>query len=219
MTVYYAVGDIHGYFSLLKPLYDKIQDDIRINNVDDYKIIFIGDYIDRGPDSKSVLDFLMSLDPEKHVFLMGNHEDLCLHQEKWQTWLFNGGFETCASFNLPEGEYNLPPDYIAWMKNLRLFYETDDFFFVHAGVEPGYSLDENKTNPSMLLWVRDYFLNSDYDWGKYIIHGHTPVMRPEVKHNRMNVDTGAFYYGTLTCGVLEMVDGTRCTRLIQQEEF
>lgn len=210
--IIYAIGDIHGMSNQLKKMLDEI-----------YKrepgiILTIGDYIDRGPDSKGVLDILIE-GPQKEGFsfihLMGNHEDMCIHAhltkriENWNHWLMNGGDYTQKSFG-NSIEESIPEKYLSWMNKLWIQYETDEYYFVHAGVQPGIDLDKQLRQDK--LWIRHPFLSSKYDWGKRIIHGHTPNDQIVIRPNRICLDSAAFHSGILSCGIF---DGTKEPEYIQ----
>lgn len=190
----YAIGDIHGEYDMLLALYEKI----RIHSRGEAStIVFLGDYVDRGQKSKQVLDFVMTEGRRNFSFvcLKGNHEQLMT--EGSDMWLINGGRETKLSFVTPDNTDGLiPQKYIDWMKYLPTLYETEKFIFVHAGLSPGLTAQE--TSEAVRLWTRFEFLTSEYDWGKRVIHGHTPSRQVEVKPNRINIDTGAVFYDTLT---------------------
>lgn len=182
--------------------------------------IYLGDYVDRGPDSKDVIDLLASrLVRNNAVCLRGNHEDL---MERFLSdpgvlspWLQLGAMQTLASYGVfPRHagmEDNndlhqrfcraLPRTHALFLKCLKPWICCGDYLFVHAGIRPNVPLD--RQNISDLLWIRDEFLRSSRDHGKFIIHGHTPVPHPEVRHNRINIDTGAWRSGILTCVILE----------------
>ena len=196
----FAVGDIHGCAKELEALLRKI----KLSNDD--LIIFLGDYIDRGPDARRVVDLILELSSMRKVItLRGNHESLLLdfldRPESQGSGLFvmNGGTSTLANYAESTGSFNFPEEHLKFFRGLRLFYETDDYFFVHAGVpeKPLSTLNPEK-DEFTLLWTRQPFLSSQYDWGKTIVHGHTPVQAPDVKKNRINVDTGCVYDNCLT---------------------
>ena len=188
----------------------------------------MGDYVDRGPDSRATLDLLIQRARRGNaVFLKGNHEAFlaevfrdpsCMAQ-----WLRVGGFETLMSYGLkpslnPSGAEQaelvqqlfaaMPPQHHAFLKRLRLTFTCGDFLFVHAGVRPGVPLWEQQEKD--LLWIREEFLKSHENFGKYIIHGHTPVRSAEVLANRANIDTGAYATGNLT---LLTIQGSRLLAL------
>jgi serine/threonine protein phosphatase 1 len=195
MPEYIAIGDIHGCSDLLELLLDKLPTA--------GTLVFLGDYIDRGPDSRGVVERLIQLRDERPcVFLRGNHEAMALHamqgeQRSTEMWLYNGGIETLHSY----GE-DIPAAHKDFLAATLPFYATDAYIFVHGGVVPGSQPEE--TRPEELCWIREPFLTSDYDWGKLVIHGHTPLPtgRPEVKKNRINIDTAAVFGGRLTALLL-----------------
>jgi serine/threonine protein phosphatase 1 len=192
-------GDIHGSIGALRRLIARL----KITSAD--TLIFLGDYIDRGENSREVLDFLMDLEQQfRCVFLKGNHEELFLiaydgDETDWGSWLSNGGLKTLQDF-----DSILPPErYLDWLRSLQLSYETETHYFVHAGLVPGKSPAES--SDSDRLWIREPFLSSTYDWGKVVVFGHTVQFGgPLVHRNKIGIDTGAFIrgQGRLTCLVL-----------------
>jgi len=218
-TRIYAVGDIHGRADLLGETIARIDDDLRRRPIARAAEVYLGDYIDRGPDSKAVIDILAArMVRNKAVCLRGNHEDLMerfLHDpDILRSWLKLGGMQTLASYgvhsrtNSPSADdlyrqfrHALPRTHEVFLKCLRPWISCGDYLFVHAGIRPMVPLD--RQNVVDLLWIRDDFLESDIDHGKLIVHGHTPVPHPDVRHNRINIDTGAWHTGTLTCLMLE----------------
>jgi len=200
---FFVFSDIHGCFNELKSLMQKIEDLID----DDSQLIFLGDYIDRGPNSKKVLDYLLKL-REKYpstIFLYGNHEKMFLEfiiePKMSNPFLYNGGHETLKDFK-KDMRWDIDDKYIEFINSMKLYYETEDYFFVHAGV-PNKDFDElTFEDEEDLLWIRDSFLESERIWDKMIIHGHTPVQEVEFKDNRINIDTGCVFNGQLTCLVL-----------------
>ena len=223
----YAIGDIHGCRKQLDILLSKIRADTEarqvFNQADDFllpRLIFLGDYIDRGPDSRGVIDRLMQgVEGFSTVSLIGNHERMMLdalddernNYEAWKIWLQNGGDETLRSFGLPPGDnyrqerdtFNavLGQKRLRWLRQLPFYLEEDGYLFVHAGIKPATPLADQLEKD--LLWIRNRFLSSDLDHGFVVVHGHTPCETPEVRPNRINVDTGAVYGRTLTSVVLE----------------
>jgi serine/threonine protein phosphatase 1 len=200
---YIAVGDIHGDAGLLEQLLEKIESFVDRQSADRrYHLIYLGDYIDRGPESEQVVDIIMGSTPKgkitQIITLMGNHEEMFLNDAV--SSYMNGGRETLLSYGV-DSYKDIPVDHKFWYKNLEPYYETENYFFCHAGVEPG--IPPNKTHPYQMMWIRNDFLRSDYDWGKIIIHGHTPVREVEIKPNRINIDTAAVFEGMLTAVVLE----------------
>jgi len=222
----YAVPDLHGRADLLQAMLDAIDLDMRsVAGRDAGAVaVFLGDYIDRGPRSRRVLDILTNGLPAglQCVFLMGNHEQFMLSfldgRSEPSGWLFNGGFDTLASYGIdpPGSGYlsdqeqddlrqallnALPERHMVFLRNLRPSYRLGGYFFAHAGVRPGVPLDAQ--NLEDLLWIRGPFLTSTNDFGAVVVHGHTILARPLVLANRIALDTGAYESGTLICGVLE----------------
>ncbi len=218
----YAVGDIHGRYDLLLEIYERIQADLSGNKPVHSVGIFLGDYVDRGPSSRDVLAWISEckLVFNEWVFLRGNHEEALERflaepgiVDQWRQF---GGFETLYSYGVTppvdrSGEaidsshqefVKVFPDrqrrLLAQMENHVI---VGDYFFVHAGVRPGVALDQQETDD--LLWIREPFLSSGADFGKFVVHGHTPVAEPDERVNRFNIDTGAYLTNRLTCLVLE----------------
>ena len=200
MKKIYAIGDIHGSYDRLKTLMAKIP----INRSRD-TLVFIGDYIDRGPHSVEVVDYLIRLKSHfsEVIFLKGNHEDMLdkfINGTDRFTYLLNGGQQTLDSYLAKPVQsefFPIPPDHMEFFNSLRLFYETEKFIFVHAGLRPRVPLESQKTED--LLWIRDKFISSRYDFGKRVIFGHTPLKKPLVEPNKIGIDTGAVYGNALTC--------------------
>ncbi len=200
MKKIFAIGDIHGSYDRLKTLMDKIPIDFSHDT-----LVFIGDYIDRGPHSVEVVDYLMQLKNRVPgvIFLKGNHEDMLdkfINGDDRLTYLLNGGQQTLDSYltkPVQSDFYPIPPDHMDFFKSLRLFYETEEFIFVHAGLRPRVPLESQK--PQDLLWIRDKFISTKYDFGKRVIFGHTPLKKPLVEPNKIGIDTGAVYGNALTC--------------------
>lgn len=197
----FAVGDIHGCYQELTMMMDEIRKKGYDPKSD--KLIFLGDYIDRGEDSKSVVRYIRNLQEnnENVIALMGNHEKMCIDFNAGtdRAWLWNGCKSTIASYG---GLKNLESD-IEWMKGLPLYHEEDDFVFVHAGIDPDKPLDEHSEEE--LLWVRDEFLNSTKAFPKKVIFGHTPSLMITRKcepyitpAGNIGIDTGLVYGGGLT---------------------
>jgi serine/threonine protein phosphatase 1 len=197
----YAVGDVHGCLRQLQLLVER-----STHQAGDQKaqFVFLGDYIDRGPDSRGVVEYLMNLQraqPDRVTCLMGNHEQMLLsaiegaaHEDNW---LENGGAETLRSYRVHDPN-RIPRSHVDWLKSLPEFYDDGLRFFVHAGIRPGRALDRQRKLD--LLWIREPFLSSIVDHGRLIIHGHTPVSgdHPDIHPNRANLDTGAVFGGPLT---------------------
>lgn len=200
MNKIFAIGDIHGCADKLKALMKEIPVDYANDT-----LVFIGDYIDRGPDSFEVVDYLVDLKKEHPdiVFLKGNHEDMLqkyLEGTDRFTYLFNGGQKTLDSYlNRPnKSEFSpIPSDHLEFYQSLVFHYETEDYLFVHAGLREKIPL--KKQNPQELLWIREDFIDSKFDFGKRVIFGHTPFAEPLLLSNKIGIDTGAVYGNRLTC--------------------
>ena len=164
-------------------------------------MVFLGDYIDRGPDSAGVIELLLKF-AEQHpytVFLRGNHEQMFLDfisDRDPLPFLANGGDLTLASYQKRD-LWPIPRRHLKFFEPLRDFFETPEFIFVHAGLRPGIPLVEQ--NPDDLLWIRDAFLSSPADWGKTVVFGHTPHHQPLMTDGRIGLDTGCVYGRRLTC--------------------
>jgi len=218
-TRIYAVGDIHGRADLLREIMARIDDDLWRRPVEYAAEVYLGDYIDRGPDSKDVIDMLAARVVRYNaVCLRGNHEDLMehfLHDPRvLQSWLKLGGIYTLRSYGVVvrsdteaaepvhrQFRQVFPRAHQLFFECLRPWICCGDYLFVHAGIRPGVPFDRQSI--ADLLWIRDEFLSSTRDHGKRIVHGHTPVPHPDVRANRINIDTGAWRTGMLTCVMLE----------------
>ena len=202
MKKLFAIGDIHGCVDKM----DAMMSRININPERD-TLVLIGDYIDRGPDSRKVVDSIISIRKKiKHVVcLLGNHEqmllDYHLHRKNEEMFLMNGGNVTAFSYGLTRTDagviMDIPQTHIDFFSSLHLFYETDKFIFVHAGLKPGVPLAQQKQID--LLWIREEFINTDQPLEKTVVFGHTPFVSPLVGKDRIGIDTGAVFGGKLTC--------------------
>jgi serine/threonine protein phosphatase 1 len=222
-TRVYAVGDIHGRFDLLGFLLRRIEADLA-DAPARRVVVFLGDYVDRGPQSADVLDRLCRPLPggAEGVFLKGNHEDLMAgflagDGDAGAAWLANGGAATLESYGIDAPPIfaspvaldglaarlrrAMAPAHRRFLDGLALSYALGDYLFVHAGVRPGRPLGEQ--DPRDLMWIRGPFLDSSADFGAVVVHGHSVSAEPEVKPNRIGIDTGAYRSGRLTCLVLE----------------
>jgi serine/threonine protein phosphatase 1 len=218
----YAIGDVHGRADLLKRVRDHIAIDLVTRPIGHATIVTLGDYVDRGPASKTVLDHLASRTffPARLIALGGNHDllfrDFLLRPELGEHWRSMGGVETLKSYDVPTKDFRLgknlgkvaaifgnvlPDAHRRFLLNLPLHFEMGDYFFCHAGVRPDRPLDQ-QVEPD-LIWIRDEFLRSEQDFGKVVVHGHTPVEQPQVRFNRVGIDTAAYATGRLTCAVIE----------------
>ena len=191
----FAVGDIHGCLNELEELLDQV------SPTPDDQVVFLGDYVDRGPDSAGVILFLMAFRKEhpQTVLLRGNHEQMFLDYLAGSdpaNFLFNGGTKTLSSYQTRE-LWPIPDEHKRFVEELDYYYETEDFIFVHAGLRPEVPLAEQ--TPEDMLWIRREFISSDYDWGKTVVYGHTPLQEPHQEGRRIGLDTGCVYGRTLTC--------------------
>jgi len=192
----FAIGDIHGRFDLMR----KALAGIEWRSPSPNTVVFLGDYIDRGSQSREVVETLMrgpTRADDIWICLRGNHEQMMVDalagRARMGWWLENGGQETMESF-----DRNVPAQVIAWCEALPFCHETARYFFVHAGIRPGLELDQQEAEA--LLWIRDVFLDDKRDHGKHIVHVHTPRHAAELLPNRTNLDSGAVYWGTLSVG-------------------
>ena len=196
----FVVGDIHGCFDMLKGLLDKIP-----WRPGKDTLIFVGDYIDRGGHSKAVVDCILDLirmDPQVKC-LLGNHEAMLLDYlsgKDQDLYLANRGFTTLQNYQEERrgGEGPLvPPDHISFYRSLNPFIALRDYYVVHAGFRPGIEIGHQARED--MLWIREPFISSDYDFGKKVVFGHTPFSRPLVTDNKIGLDTGAVFGNRLTC--------------------
>ena len=200
METIYAIGDIHGRYDKLLDLMEKLDIDL-----DSERLVFLGDYIDRGPQSFEVVDYLIELRKRNPncIFLKGNHEEMFekyISGEDRLTYLFNGGQQTLDSYMSRQrkpDEPLIPAEHLSFFKSLMMFYETDGYIFVHAGLKKNVPLAEQKSED--LLWIRKKFIDSGHDYGKPVVFGHTPLPEPLLQPNKIGIDTGAVYGNKLTC--------------------
>ena len=215
----YAVGDIHGRADLLVDVIARIDDDLRRRPIRDAIEVYLGDFIDRGPDSKTVIDLLsVRLVKNRAVCLRGNHEalmeDFLRDPANLDRWLQLGGMHTLASYGVSlrpgiDTEIDthrhfwraFPRAHEIFLQCLHYSFCCGDFLFVHAGIRQGVPIQQQSFQD--MLWIRQEFLNSPQHHGKFVVHGHTPVPHPDIRQNRMNIDTGAWRTGTLTCAAIE----------------
>lgn len=196
----FIVGDIHGCLDMLKRMMDKIQ-----WQPDKDKLIFLGDYIDRGKNSKGVVDYLLSLKSISPLMqcLIGNHEAIFLDyltgRDK-RLFLINGGYNTLESYDQNrDAETNdlIPPEHSKFLESLNPYLELEDYYVVHAGFRPKVPLEKQSLED--MIWIRDPFIFSAYDFGKRVVFGHTPFSEPLILDNKIGLDTGAVYGNKLTC--------------------
>ncbi|MEM9682260.1 MAG: metallophosphoesterase family protein [Pseudomonadota bacterium] len=218
-TRIYAIGDIHGRIDLLSVLLRQVAEDAANAPEARRVIVYLGDYVDRGPDSAAVLDTLTSDLPDRfeRVCLKGNHEALFLefldNADDGSLWLANGGDKTMESYGVtvvddPLGmpmmhdalARAIPDAHLRFLRSLALSHREGDYFFAHAGVRPGTPLDSQREED--LIWIRDEFLRAPAPHECVVVHGHTPVREAEIHANRIAVDTGAVWSERLTALVL-----------------
>jgi serine/threonine protein phosphatase 1 len=201
----YAIGDVHGRVDLLQETLLKIDTHRNAYPIANAIEVMLGDYIDRGPSSFDVIELLSTRVRDGTICLKGNHEtfllDFLQDPSVFTPWQHCGGMETLVSYGLDPPLNPSPKNQEKLAAALALCFTLGDYFFVHAGVRPG--MDLSYQNAEDLLWIRDDFLSYEGSFGKIVVHGHTPVSEPEIRHNRINLDTAAFASGKLTCAVLE----------------
>lgn len=204
---YIAIGDIHGCIKTIEALWDSISS---YNNA---IFIFIGDYIDRGPDSKGVIEFLINIQSERDcIFLRGNHEQMLLDTFDHGTmdhWLINGGDSTLLSYGDDLKITNIPERHLNFIRKTKLYLNTDDYFFSHAGAPPNLTIEKSINSPEMhdyFLWGREHLNALNTSWEKTAVFGHTPRSFPIRKSQMLGIDTGCVYneigYGKLTAVLL-----------------
>ncbi len=207
--MYYLIGDIHGYLNRLVNLYNKLT--ARMNEGD--TLIFLGDYIDRGPHSYEVIDFLINISRAadvSSVFLKGNHEDMLnwylREEDRNGAYLLNGGEATIRSYVKHVGTFRLPGHHREFYDSLRLYFEGKDFIAVHAGLNPDTKTLAGQSEHD-LLWIRDKFFRAEKRWGKTVIFGHTPTrliggggsVYFDDERNIIGIDSGVIFGNPLSC--------------------
>lgn len=221
----YAVGDIHGRLDLLDDLLGQIEDDIVARPLPTVGLCFLGDLIDRGPDSAGVVERLTSLGefPAKTLFLMGNHEEVLLRVLNAEPhlaydWLGFGGDACAESYGVSASALlamnedriaevmrgAMPPAHVRFLEDMGDTFGFGDYLFVHAGIRPGVKIEEQQ--PQDLRWIRQPFLSDGHDHGCMVVHGHTISEGVERRANRIGIDTGAYRTGILTAAVIEGAD-------------
>lgn len=199
-----AIGDVHGRLDALEELLD------RLDPGPSDQLVFIGDYIDRGPDSKGVIDRLLALEDEVScIFLRGNHEAMMLdylREGAWNLWRMNGGVETLDTYRV-DGDVEIPEAHERFVDRTELYYETEEFFFVHAGLKPDLTIDENlrRHDEDVLLWERSHLSADELAWEKPVVCGHTPQPRPIDRPLLLCIDTGCVYASRYGQGALTAV--------------
>ena len=222
----YAIGDVHGRYDLLQQVHAWIDADLDRMQPQDWRIVHLGDYIDRGPQPRQVLDFLIRRSEDARVIcLSGNHDHYLMdfvsdmdtmYLDRWLTY---GGTETFEGYGIDPGLAALPihnpmrpeihqavldavpPRHLDFLDDLELSAHLGDYFFAHAGVKPGTALD--RQTKWDLMWMREPFLSWEEDLGAVVVHGHTITDQVCVRPNRIGIDTGAYHTGRLTCLVLD----------------
>lgn len=221
----YAIGDIHGELPLLEELLDEIRWDAHRHRDTSHKIVFIGDYVDRGLHSREVIELVMAgIEGFETICLRGNHEQVFLDfikdptLDRADSWRrdFVGGRETLLSYDIEIEELvailasggdiseelaAIPAAHVEFIDSLPHQHREPGYVFVHAGIRPGVALDAQEERD--VLWIRETFLDDTSDHGAMIVHGHSTRREPEAMPNRINIDTGACLFGTLTAVALE----------------
>jgi serine/threonine protein phosphatase 1 len=218
----YAIGDMHGRLDLLQRLRTMIVEDTDRHPTKRKVVVYLGDYVDRGPDSRGVIELLATkpLPGFESVFIKGNHEDSLLQfltdPGVGVSWLAYGGDAALYSYGVRPPDVRkvdellaaqqafieaLPPEHLDFLCALKHVHIEGDYAFVHAGFREGVPIKFQ--TPEDMMWIRNEFLWSEADFGKIVVHGHTIADQPQIRGNRIGIDTGAFATGTLTCLVLE----------------
>ena len=218
----YAIGDVHGRLDLLLDLLGRIESDNRACAPAETWIIMLGDLIDRGPDSKGVIDFFLKSPPAfaQYRFLAGNHEEAMLQSlgeradPRETGWLRFGGMEALRSYNVPDDAFEtrgwllsdelrryIPRSHLDFIGRFEEKIVIGDYLFVHAGIRPGVALQRQRRKD--LLWIREGFLDDDTDHRHIVVHGHSIASEPVFARNRIGIDTGAYLSGVLTALGLE----------------
>ncbi len=228
---YFAIGDLHGHYDELMLLYEKLLEEANLNPTQDV-LVFLGDFVDGGPGANKVIGHMINWEKQypHWKFLLGNHDDIMIdwiekggkYQSSpgWDIWLSQGGRATIQSY-FPEQNFEgrspllmhdfakkINKEHLDWLKGLPLYFDTEEYFFVHAGLLPGLNIEEHKKAlegekaediNEQMLWIREQFIDSTYDWGKKIIFGHTAnPTGPIIKKNKIGIDTLPRHEGFLT---------------------
>ncbi|MBV9250807.1 MAG: serine/threonine protein phosphatase [Acetobacteraceae bacterium] len=212
----YAIGDVHGCLDRLASIHEAVAEDLGTRPIQQPILVHLGDYIDRGPESAQVVEWLVAGAPvpgARVINLMGNHELMMLSAitsgrgQDADLWLSNGGSDSLYSWGVPrktpqmDWASYIPVPHLLFLRDLATHFQAGQYYFVHAGIRPGLPLAQ-QTKQDM-LWIREPFLSSTIDHGVVVVHGHTPRLEPLVRPNRIAIDTGAVLGGALTCLVLE----------------
>lgn len=206
-SIIFAIGDVHGCSRKLESLVTACES---VSAGRQARFILIGDYVDRGPDAKGVIEYLTEQqvrDPLRFICLRGNHDQMLIaaadperSDSELINWWANGGEQTLDSYGV-EDPSELPEEHLAWLRNLPVKLSDGKRVFVHAGVRPGIPVAEQ--NEHDLLWIREPFLSSQSDHGEFVVHGHTPTKTGlrDLRRNRLNLDTGACFGRRLTAAM------------------
>jgi len=211
----YAIGDIHGCARQLADLHEIIAEDLARRPIASALLLHIGDYVDRGADTAGVLERLVTGSPiseTETINILGNHDDTMWHalsgdRAAATDWLFAGGRSALESYGIdPDSRRetwpeSVPASHLEFLESLPLRHQEGGYLFVHAGIRPGVPLEQQSRED--MLRIRQPFLYTERDLGAVVVHGHTPVKEPQVRHNRIDIDTGAVFGGLMTCVVLE----------------
>lgn len=213
-----AIGDIHGCSKTLQALLNRL--DNAFGTARTY--VFLGDYIDRGPDSKGVIDILIEFSNSHNcVFLRGNHDAMLLMaypRNRMLDWFDNGGDATMESYQKGDSSIKIPQRHLKFFVNTRLYYDMPKWFFVHGGVPPDITIKEavsTRAHWNSFLWRRDHIEAADNVWEKTVVFGHTPVRSPITGKNMIGIDTGCVYehLGKLTAVLLPEMDFVQQKRI------
>ena len=204
-----AIGDIHGCNASCEALLHTLDEEYHDQPV----YVFLGDYTDRGPDSREVVEQLLEFEKNHEcVFIRGNHDQMLLdayQKGEWDLWMANGGNTTLRNYNSRPGSFDLPADHYQFFSDTKLYWETEDYFFVHAGLNPTLTIKENlerEEEREEFIWQRGHIHAEQTKWEKTVVFGHTPVPKPIVRERMIGIDTGCVYnregLGKLTAVVL-----------------
>ncbi|MBY8976322.1 serine/threonine protein phosphatase [Rhodobacteraceae bacterium NNCM2] len=221
----YAIGDVHGCRDELAEIHGRIRADLAARPCPDWRIIHLGDYVDRGPDIKGVIsDLVRQVRDRRSYALLGNHDHMFVEflgdaaSASFLSWITYGGVATIEAYGavfepgidedivrrraLREELLSLvPEDHLRFLSTLPHSLRFGDFLFVHAGIRPGVPIDRQSVKD--MIWIRDPFLSSTGDLGAVVVHGHTVGLEVVVRDNRIGIDTGAVHGGHMTCLILE----------------
>lgn len=217
----FVVGDIHGCYNELIRLLDKT--DNMIEEGDQY--VFLGDYIDRGPNSKQVIDLLIARSkdhPNEHIFIKGNHEDMLIN--KYPGFFMNGGYDTIKSYGCSDTEsYRFWDEYVPsshknFLEDLRTYYKVGRTVCVHAGLDPEKELEEQYEQT--MIWSRQTVgYDGFYKGDLFVVYGHTPVEKKIDRQNQLGIDTGCVFGNKLTCAIIAPEEGISLGSVDIKSEF